>query len=146
MTPRRPARRGRRGVGDERSQAHQDHRRRRADAARDGELPELRAALAEDPDARRKLEALGELRELVRGHLELATDETDDRKLQAMWRGIDQAIDHEAPRGLWGRISSWLERRRGHLITGVVSAGRSRRWRSSCARTLARGRGRWSTG
>jgi anti-sigma factor RsiW len=90
----------------------------------DGELPgELRGALAADPDARRKLEALGELRELVRGHLELATDEADDRKLQAMWRGIDRALDAEAPRGLWGRISSWLERHRGHLITGAVSAG-----------------------
>ena len=90
----------------------------------DGELPgQLRAALADDPDARRKLEALGEMRELVRGHLELTTDETDDRKFQAMWRGIDQALDHEAPRGLWGRISSWLERHRGHLITGTVSAG-----------------------
>jgi len=90
----------------------------------DGELPgELRGALASDPEARQKLEALGELRELVRGHLELATDETDDRKFQAMWRGIDQALDAEAPRGLWGRISSWLDRHRGHLLTGMVSAG-----------------------
>lgn len=89
----------------------------------DGELPELRAALADDPDARHKLEALGEMRELVRGHLELTTDETDDRKFQAMWRGIDQALDNEAPRGLWGRISSWLERHRGHVVTGAVSAG-----------------------
>jgi anti-sigma factor RsiW len=90
----------------------------------DGELPgELRAALASDPDAPRKLEALGEIRELVRGHLELATDQTDDRRFQEMWRGIDRALDTEAPRGLWGRISSWLERHRGHLITGAVSAG-----------------------
>jgi hypothetical protein len=90
----------------------------------DGELPgELRGALAGDPDAPRKLEALGELRELVRGHLELATDETDDRKFQAMWRGIDRALDEATPRGLRGRIASWLERHRGHLITGAVSAG-----------------------
>jgi hypothetical protein len=90
----------------------------------DGELPgELRSALASDPDAGRKLEALGDLREIVRGHLELATDETDDRKLQAMWRGIDRALDAEPSRGLWGRISSWLEHHRGHLITGAVSAG-----------------------
>jgi hypothetical protein len=86
----------------------------------DGELPGEPLA---DPDARRKLEALGELRELVRGHLELATDETDDRKFQEVWRGIDRALDAEAPRGLWGRISSWLDRHRGHLITGAVSAG-----------------------
>ena len=90
----------------------------------DGELPgELRGALASDPDAQRKLEALGEIRELVRGHLELATDETDDRKFQEMWRGIDRALDDAAPRGLWGRISSWLERHRGHLLTGAVTAG-----------------------
>jgi anti-sigma factor RsiW len=90
----------------------------------DGELPgDLRAPLADDPDAARKLEALGEMQELVRGHLELATDETDDRKFQAMWRGIDRALDAEAPRGLWGRISSWLDLHRGHLITGAVSAG-----------------------
>lgn len=90
----------------------------------DGELPgELRGPLASDPDAARKLESLGELRELVRGHLELTTDETDDRKFQAMWRGIDQALDAEAPRSLWGRISSWLDHHRGHLITGAVSAG-----------------------
>ena len=95
----------------------------------DGELPgELRGALASDPDARRKLEALGELRELVRGHLELETDDVDDRKLQALWRGIDRAIDAEAPgaeapRGLWARISAWFERHRGHVITGAVSAG-----------------------
>ncbi len=90
----------------------------------DGELPgDLPAERASDPDARRKLEALGDLRELVRGHLELATDQTDDRRFQEMWRGIDRALDEAAPRGLWGRISSWLERHRGHLITGVVSAG-----------------------
>lgn len=90
----------------------------------DGELPgELRPGLAGDPDARRKLEAIGELGELVRGHLELTTDETDDRKLQAMWRGIDRALDEAAPRSLWGRVSAWLDRHRGHLVTGAVSAG-----------------------
>jgi hypothetical protein len=92
----------------------------------DGELPgegELRGALASDPGAQAKLEGLGELQELVRGHLELATDEVDDRKFQAMWRGIDRALDAEAPRGLWGRVSAWLDRHRGHLLTGAVSAG-----------------------
>jgi hypothetical protein len=90
----------------------------------DGELQgELRSSLASDPEAQRKLEALGELRELVRGHLELSTDEVDDRRFQDLWRGIDRAIDADAPRGLWGRISSWLDRHRGHLLTGAVSAG-----------------------
>jgi hypothetical protein len=91
-----------------------------ADGERPGELP---AQLADDPETGRKLEALGELRDLVRGHLELTTDETDDRKLQELWRRIDRAVDTEAPRSLWGRVSSWLERHRGHLITGAVSAG-----------------------
>lgn len=90
----------------------------------DGELPGGPPAhLAGDPEAQRKLEALGELGELVRGHLELTCDETDDRKLQELWRRIDRGIDAEAPRTLWGRLSAWLERHRGHLITGAVSAG-----------------------
>ncbi len=77
----------------------------------DGERPgELRRPLAGDPEAQRKLEALGELRDLVRGHLELTTDETDDRKFQELWRRIDRAVDAEAPRSLWGRVSSWLDR------------------------------------
>jgi len=91
-----------------------------ADGERAGELP---ASLADDPGGQRKLEALGELRDLVRGHLELTTDETDDRKFQELWRRIDRAVDAEAPRSLWGRVSSWLDRHRGHLITGAVSAG-----------------------
>ncbi|HWU87152.1 MAG TPA: hypothetical protein VN253_07755 [Kofleriaceae bacterium] len=92
----------------------------------DGELPgELRGALASDPDAQRKLEALGELRELVRGHLELATDDVDDRKFQDLWRGIARSIPTDEPErgGLWARISAWFERHRGHMITGAVSAG-----------------------
>lgn len=90
----------------------------------DGELPGgPPARLADDPEARRKVAALGELGELVRGHLELTCDETDDRKLQELWRRIDRAIDAEAPRTLRGRLSAWLERHRGHLIAGAVSAG-----------------------
>jgi hypothetical protein len=91
----------------------------------DGELPgELRGALASDPFAQQKLEALGEARELVRGHLELATDEVDDRKFQELWCRVDRRLDAEAaPRGLWARLSAWLERHRGHVITGAVSAG-----------------------
>ncbi|MGN6111182.1 MAG: hypothetical protein ACTHU0_39150 [Kofleriaceae bacterium] len=76
-----------------------------------------------DPEARRKVEAIGELGELVRGHLELATDAVDDRRFQNLWRQIDKELDAQAPRGLWSRISSWLERYRGHVITGAVSAG-----------------------
>lgn len=91
----------------------------------DGELGERAAdvsgELERDPTARAKAEALGELRELVRGHLELAADEVDDRKFQAMWREVGKAI--EAPVGVWSRIGAWFDRHRGHLITGAVSAG-----------------------
>ena len=91
----------------------------------DGELGErasdVSGMLERDPAARAKSEALGELRELVRGHLELAADEVDDRKFQAMWREVGKAID--APVGIWARIAAWFDRHRGHLITGALSAG-----------------------
>lgn len=86
----------------------------------DGELPELSV---EQPEAQRKLEALGELRELVRGHLELTTDEVDDRKFGDLWRNVDRALDAAAPRGIGAWLSSWFERYRGYLFTGAVSAG-----------------------
>ena len=89
----------------------------------DGELddPELAARLELDPDARARLEAIQEVGELVRGHLELSADGVHDARFAAMWRRIDERI---APAtGLWARISGWLDRHRGHVITGVVSAG-----------------------
>jgi hypothetical protein len=91
----------------------------------DGELGErasdVSGALDRDAIARAKADALGELRELVRGHLELSADEVDDRKFQAMWRDVAKSID--APVGIWARIGAWLDRHRGHLVTGAVSAG-----------------------
>jgi hypothetical protein len=98
---------------------------RRDDAAlmqhADGELTGPAPSI--DEDAAAKVAALRELGELVRGHLEIAADDVDDRKLAALWRRVDSAIDAEAPRGLWARIAGWLDRHRGHLITGAVSAG-----------------------
>lgn len=89
----------------------------------DGELAEMASDVDGDPEAQRKVAALGELRELVRGHLELSTDEVDERKFADMWRGVDRALDAAAPRGAGAWLSSWFERYRGHLFTGVVSAG-----------------------
>jgi hypothetical protein len=89
----------------------------------DGELddPELIARIERDPDARTRLEAIQELGELVRGHLELSADTVHDARFAAMWRRIDERI---APAtGLWARISGWFDRHLGHVITGVVSAG-----------------------
>ncbi|MBC7974960.1 MAG: hypothetical protein H7138_08235 [Myxococcales bacterium] len=91
----------------------------------DGELEredaELLARLERDPEARGKVEAVRQLGELVRGHLELSADAVHDAKLAAMWRRIDDQI--EAPSGVWARITGWFDRHRGHVITGAVSAG-----------------------
>lgn len=98
--------------------------------------------LLRDPAARAKVEALGELGELVRGHLELEADAVPGKRFDNLWREIDKAITREAERpaaaaarpepepareaegtGVWRRISRWLDQYRGHIITGVVSAG-----------------------
>ncbi len=109
----------------------------------DGELDDraaadVRAVLERDPEARTKLESLEQMTELVRGHLELSSDAVPDRRFEAMWREVDKSIlstqlatERESsaqlavagPVGMWGKVSSWLERHRGHVFTGVASAG-----------------------
>jgi anti-sigma factor RsiW len=110
----------------------------------DGELDEREARdledrLAKDPAARGKLDSIGELGELVRGHLELTADAVPQKKLDALWREIDKGIDREtrasetspasaneaakAPASMWRRIGRWFDAHRGHIITGLVSAG-----------------------
>lgn len=107
----------------------------------DGELDEktlreLEDRLARDAGSRGKLDAMNELGELVRGHLELSADAVPQKKLDALWREIDKGIEREtagdrapaqeaapAPVGLLRRIGRWFEGHRGHVITGVVSAG-----------------------
>jgi len=92
--------------------------------------------LLRDPAARTKVEAVGELGELVRGHLELSADAIPQKKLDALWREIDKSIDRErervsepaadsapAPATWWRRIGRWFDHYRGHVITGAVSAG-----------------------
>jgi hypothetical protein len=87
----------------------------------DGEMDEVSL----DGDARAKVDAIGELGELVRGHVELAADEVPEARFDAMWKEIDKAIDKpaEAPAGFWRRVGRWFDQYRGHLITGAVSAG-----------------------
>jgi len=87
------------------------------------ETAELGPQLERDADARTKLESLGEMTELVRGHLELSADAVADRRFSSMWREIGKNLDADAPRGVWARVTAWLERHRGHVITGAVSAG-----------------------
>ncbi len=111
----------------------------------DGELDARAVAsvekrLASDPEARTKAEALGEVSELVRGHVELAVDEVPDARFDRMWRAIDDATAAPAQRaerarpraesraqergtGVWATFTNWFDRYRGHVITGAISAG-----------------------
>ncbi len=94
----------------------------------DGELDERAGAaiikhLESDPEARTKVESVREVGQLVRGHLELAADAVHDARFARMWREIDQGITEAAPRGVWARMVAWLDRHRGHVLTGAVSAG-----------------------
>jgi anti-sigma factor RsiW len=105
----------------------------------DGELDEaaereVTGALADDGTARDKVQAIGQLGELVRGHVELAAEAVPEARFAAMWREIDKAtapapapapaddrVDDRA--GVWTSVTRWLDRRLGYIITGVASAG-----------------------
>jgi anti-sigma factor RsiW len=107
----------------------------------DGELDddgerEVDSALADDAVARDKLAAVGQLGELVRGHLELKAEAVADSRFAAMWREIDKAVAPasaataapaapaaEERAGAWASVTRWLDRRLGYIITGVASAG-----------------------
>lgn len=91
-----------------------------ADGEHDG--PELAVRLDSDPEARAKVDAIREIGELVRGHLELSADAVHDARFAAMWRRIDGQLVVPAT-GLWARVSGWFDRYRSHVITGAVSAG-----------------------
>lgn len=108
----------------------------------DGELPagdsqRLDAQLVGGMDVpssagRTKVAALRELGELVRGHVELVTDEAEP-KLAGMWHELSKRLDNEAApelparevpaRGVGTWILQWFERYRGHVLTGTLSAG-----------------------
>jgi hypothetical protein len=91
----------------------------------DGELDsaDVKARIEKEPDARAKVESLAQMHEVVRGHLEMSADAIPDRRFDTMWREISRAVDVEQPRGVLSRIRSWFDRHRGHVITGMVSAG-----------------------
>jgi hypothetical protein len=111
----------------------------------DGELDDAAAerdvegVLAEDGVARDKVAAVGQLGELVRGHLELAADAVPAARFAAMWTQIDNATTDKAPAratdnaaappvvedrsGAWASVTRWLDRKLGYIITGVASAG-----------------------
>jgi hypothetical protein len=105
----------------------------------DGELARDADDLLAAPGARDKIGALGEVRELVRGRLDQIADAVPARRFDAMWTEIDKAIERagehparetpvdERDAGKHGgarrRVSRWFERYRGHVVTGLVSAG-----------------------
>lgn len=90
----------------------------------DGEREDAELANRLEGDARTKVEAIHELGELVRGRLELATDDVHDAKFAAMWRRLDEQLDRPAAKaGLFARAVAWFDRYRSHVITGAVSAG-----------------------
>jgi hypothetical protein len=91
----------------------------------DGELDndEIKSLLDKDPDARAKADSLGQMHEIVRGHLEMSADAIPERRFDTMWREISRTIDVEQPVGMFARVRSWFDRHRGHVFTGMVSAG-----------------------
>jgi hypothetical protein len=100
------------------------------------ESREVEDVLARDTDARGKVDAIGELGDLLRGHLELGADAVPAKKFDALWREIDKGIDLAAAptepaktlvpveeSGVLRKIGRWFDRYRGHILTGAVSAG-----------------------
>lgn len=104
----------------------------------DGELEadeeSLVAARMDDPSTRGKAAAVRELGELVRGHVELATDEAEP-KLAGMWAELAKRLDNESSaarsstavpisrEGWWSGVGRWFERYRSYVLTSAVSAG-----------------------
>lgn len=115
----------------------------------DGELPpdEARAVaawIAGHPDDRAKVEAVRQVGEAVRTWVELETDAAEPRmegawsaiarSLHANGRSVPEEIEDPPPTrrqktlvrpesGVWAKIRGWFGEHRGHVITGVVSAG-----------------------
>jgi hypothetical protein len=84
---------------------------------------ELGKTLELDDAARAKVEALGELHELVATNLEAHADRVPDHRFAAMWREVDKSIEEAAPKSIFGKVAAWIDRHRGHVVTGMVSAG-----------------------
>lgn len=83
----------------------------------DGELSlrqarQVRERLAESPEDQRRLEALGEMRSLLRESVEA---EADDADFSRLWDGVRTGIAADEERGP-SRVSSWI------LRWGMVTA------------------------
>lgn len=81
-----------------------------------------------------KVAAVREVGDLVRGHLELAADDAEDR-LNGLWSLVERRLDvpeeavakparaADAAPGFWSRVGRWFDGHRAHLLTGALSAG-----------------------
>jgi anti-sigma factor RsiW len=94
----------------------------------DGELSreegrDIERAL-ERPELRARVEALTQLRDVVRARMETATEEAEPQ-LASMWErmrpSLAAARAPERP-GLWARAREWFESYRSHMLTGAVAA------------------------
>jgi hypothetical protein len=107
----------------------------------DGELDAAEASALEraaGASGTVKVAAVREVGDLVRGHLELAADDAEDR-LNGLWslveRRLDAAGDPDvavakqaraeaaSSSGFWARVGRWFDGHRAHLLTGALSAG-----------------------
>ena len=115
----------------------------------DGELDPaearaLTARVESDDDEQRKLQAMRQVGESVRTHLELAADEAEPR-LEALWGNIERRItangadraSSAAPapvpatrpardargEGAWAGLRRWWAEYRAHFFTSAVTAG-----------------------
>jgi hypothetical protein len=109
----------------------------------DGELDAAEAGALErtaGATGAAKVAGIREVGELVRGHLEMAADDADDR-LSGLWDLVERRLDagetveaqapatgqpakaETASGGLWSRFTRWLDGHRGHMLTGALSAG-----------------------
>lgn len=104
------------------------------------EAAEVRAQVESSERDRTVLEALGQISETTRGHLELSADEAEPR-FEAMWQSIERRVtangradeaavpatrSHRAQTeagGLFAALKRWLTEQRGHLVTGTLAAG-----------------------
>jgi len=97
----------------------------------DGELDGLDDEIGRDAKAQAKVDAIGELGEVVRSHLELSADAVPSKRFGSMWSQIEKSITNEASEpkpvasraSLPRRILRWFDQHRGHIISGAVGAG-----------------------
>jgi anti-sigma factor RsiW len=109
----------------------------------DGELDAAEASALEraaGANGALKVAAVREVGDLVRGHLELAADDAEDR-LNGLWDLVERRLDVQdelevaatkprskrdatpASPGVWSRVVKWFDGHRAHVLTGVLSAG-----------------------